>query len=116
MNTTSEPTDSYVPSNNKPTSSPFEFIVGDPELPPVVSTSLKKSTGTSPSAALTYLPNFFAFAASTNLAGALNGSLVVTLATISEIFVKGLYMSASGFGRYPRTVPYVMRSVPLASD
>src|ERR1043166_4426503 len=42
------PRDSYVPSNSSPHSSPLALSVGEPELPPVVSTSDKKSTGTAP--------------------------------------------------------------------
>ena len=34
----SEPSDSYVPSNSRPHSSPLALSVGEPELPPVVST------------------------------------------------------------------------------
>src|SRR6478609_5156050 len=86
-NTQSEATDSYVPSKASPTSSPLAFKVADPELPLVMCTSLKKSTGTSPIEASAKGEPGPCLAASSKLCGALKGGLPVFLATIEAKLV-----------------------------
>ena len=48
-NMMSELIDSQLPSNARPMSSPLAFIIGEPELPPVMSLLLRKQVAMRPS-------------------------------------------------------------------
>jgi len=106
LNTTSDATPSMLPSNARPTSSPLSLSVGDPELPPVISRSLRKSTGSSPpSDGSAYGPYFFALMASRSFCGESNGSLPVFFAGICDATVNGQSFGSFDSGLNYFTVP-----------
>src|SRR5436190_6022081 len=107
---TSDDTLSMLPSNSRPTSSPFAFSVGDPELPPVVSRSEMKHTGSDLRSGSAHAPQLARRIPASKAGGESNGSLPVSFFKISGAVVNG---GPAYFGSSKRrTVPYVMRSVP----
>src|SRR4051812_23920796 len=103
--TQSDATDSYVPSNARPTSSPFAFNVAEPELPFVMCRSLKKSTGTSPSDGTANGDLWLLFATSSTVAGGSNGGFPVDFATICCTVVKAPRLAPGSPAGARLTVP-----------